>query len=514
MASNQIGHDPAAWASEHIHAVTRPFFRLATKLGSGENASVYALGYFEHQVWYSSEDESEDASDHSMDVDGDKKRRRSKSRSSEYSDSGSDYSDRSRSGSSSSCSYEYGEEEAAEEAKAGDTQKGTQEEEEEPVVLTVPENESDRRVTRETCMGKTQLVCKVFRHLNEGHCASLYDKTTGKLIVVLEDDEECEDYVKRRRIKQPVEVRDVEQHITPPSAGQVGAVKLLDFPNESLVNLFLTRLVVQAAISPHITMTLDAFTCRNTGFLLMERMTCTLDDVLNCEPIERSVRRGLSSPLFNVTELCSLFFQTLFALVSVQRVCKLKHHDLHSGNVFLKRIDEHAVWRGAPLLNATHFHYHLDGTDFYVPNSGFIAKIGDFGMSSMDVRNHRLQRMDMDLFNDEPEKWGHWSAEYEGERGYDGQVLFADVPVDGRHRSCSELHHFLKHVRVSTSGKKGKVSRKKFRPLPGHVSNLPADSILRAIFVRNVRPSYNFLQPPPAESNPVVVTLGDSRWQS
>lgn len=419
------------------------------------------------------------------------------------------------------CSYEYGEEELLEESKGGEGKAGEGKPRDDVLImdidvdeqlnLPVPDELVKRRVHRDTPMGTTQLVCKVFKHLDESVCHGIYDKVKGTLIIILGDEEECEDYMRRRRLKRAnYDIRLITEHITPPTEVNPGSVKLLEFPNESLINIFLTKLLAEPQITPHITMAFDAFTYKNNGLLLMERLDCTLDDVLNAEEIERVVRRGLPSPLFTVPELCSLFFQALFALVVAQRACKLKHHDLHSGNIFLKRITPDTVFRGEKLQDAAVFRYHLDGTDFFLPNCGFIAKIGDFGMSSMDVQGHRLQRMDMDLFNDDPEKWGAWGATYEGERGYDAQVLFADVPVDGRHRSCSELHHFLKHVRTSTSGKKGRVTKKKYRPMPGHVSNLPADSILRAIFVRNVRSSYNFLDAPAQESH--VIDLGDSRW--
>lgn len=513
MSSRDIGADPVTWEEEYVKQVEHPFFRLATKLGSGENASVYAIGYYEHEVWYSSDSDAESEQEGS---DSAYSPRSSHSGYSHESDSS-----RGQRSSSSECSYEYGEEEELVEEE-GKTQRredvnmvdidvehegGVQQN------LPIPDDMTKRRVHRDTPMGTTQLVCKVFKHLDESVCYAIYEKVRGSLIIVLGDEEECEDYIRRRRMKRGnYDVRLTRRHFTAPTEERMGTAKLLEFPNESLVNIFLTKLLANTQITPHITMAFDAFTYKNNGLLLMERLDCTLDDILNVEEIERAVRKGMASPLFTVTELCSLFFQSLFGLVVAQRACKLKHHDLHSGNVFLKRITDDTTFRNAKLSEATTFHYHLDGTDFYLPNSGFVAKLGDFGMSSMDIQNHRLQRIDMDLFNDDPEKWGGWNAEYEGERGYDAQVLFADVPVDGRHRSCSELHHFLKHVRTSTSGKKGRVTKKKARPMPGHVSNLPADSILRAIFVRNVRSAYNFLDAPP-QGNQVVITLGDSRWE-
>jgi serine/threonine protein kinase len=363
-----------------------------------------------------------------------------------------------------------------------------------------------RRVHKPSSMGVTQAVCKEFRHVDETSCSAVFDKASRKLITVQDDEDECQRYIRRKRLqKDAVDVvENVYHHFT------ADAAMFSEFENEALINLFLTKLLVDSGLTPHITMAFEALRHKNSGFLLMERLSCTLDDVLNEEYIERRVRKGMENPLFAVTDVCGLFFQAFFALVIAQRKCKLKHHDLHSGNIFLKRIDDATEFRGTKLHDVQFFHYHMNGIDFYIPNCGFLSKIGDFGMSSLTVHGRRLQRIDMDLFNDDPEKWGNWNANYEGERGYDAQVLFADVPVDGRHRSNSELHHFLKHVRVSTNGKKGRITKKKFRPLPGHVSNLPADSILQSIFVRNVRAAYNFMVAPPATAR--TVTLGDTRW--
>jgi len=121
-----------------------------------------------------------------------------------------------------------------------------------------------------------------------------------------------------------------------------------------------------------------------------------------------------------------------------------------------------------------------------------------------------VQRVDMDAFNDNPEKWGSWNAVYEGERGYDAQFLFADVPVDGRLRKCQQLHKFLRIAKQCSMGKHGKVTQKKGRPVGGHISNLPAESVLITVFVKKVLPHFCFTARPSGEGVSIV-TLGDSR---
>jgi hypothetical protein len=464
-----------------IRTVDRLPFRLAGKIGEGENAAVFSLGPSGEPLWYSDDGSSEE---------GD-----------ECSEEGDECSDgNSSDGDSAGTGYSYEDKDDLEKDAVEVCDVSTEEEDKksEPMVID-PELV---RVHAQTSMGKTQLVAKVFPHLDDESCAAVIDTQERHIVRAFNDLEEAEIYLRRRRFQGPrYEAKEIEEFV---SGSYVG---FSAFVVEAVCNLLLTKLVDQG-LTPHTLIASEALKSKNSGFLLMERIDCTLDDLL---ADARHCEVAVCGRELTNRELASLFLQTVCALDTFQRVCQLKHHDLHTGNVFLRRIREGLTFRGTDLSTATHFHYHVSGNDFYVPNCGLLVKLGDFGMASFTVDGKRVQRVDMDVFNDDVEKWGAWNAHYDGERGYDTQVLFADIPVDDRHLDNHELHRFFKHARATTTGKRGRVSRKKGRPLPGHVSNLPASSILESVFKRRLEPWFDFTEQP-ADAAAVIITLSDTRW--
>lgn len=333
------------------------------------------------------------------------------------------------------------------------------------------------------------------------------------------------------------------------------------FYNESLCHLLLSELVVND-ITPHITVALEALRHKNTGYLLMERVASyTLDDIIY------EVCRGTKDLVCVVSltkeTIVNLVFQTLFVLSVLQKTCNFKHHDLHTNNVFIKEIDDTTEFRGTRLRGVQFLHYHLDGHDYYLPNCGLLVKIGDFGMSSLDVHGMRLQRSDMDSFNDNVRKWGTWSSEFAREEGYDAQLLSSDIPrtcksacreskredarevLDaderenaargkedgkqkggaGRHtqvraakavtlekkkarkntkRNVELLVKFFTKLQLEAGGIDRNVTRCKKRPLPGRISTRLASDIIGALF----RPQ------PPVQSESRGGRLADKRRTS
>lgn len=462
----------AEWPSLCIQSV-KPWFRLATVLGEGENGAVYSLGPTGRELVLSESDSDDYESDSDC------------SSSSTYSISAASSLD---SHASKSCGD-----------SRDDNEPGCSNDDMDAEDVAEAYNEEEVRVMQDTPMGRLQVVAKEFRHLDDDVGYVVWDETEGKPIKWFVDEEECHDYMRRRRFTSPrFHTKELAFH------EDVGTIRFSDFYHETITSLMLTKLVHES-LTPHITQVLSAVEHKNKGYLLMERISGTMDDLLNDERWEVKLCNRLLQP----GEIASLFFQTLFGLLTAQRVCNLKHHDLHTGNIFLQRIQGSTVFNNHALSTATHFHYHLDGVDYYIPNCGLIAKLGDFAMASYDVFGKRAQRVDMDAFNDDPGKWGYWNATYQGERGYDTQFLFADVPVDGRHRKCGQLHKFLKTVKAAAMGKKGRVTPKKARPIAGYVSNSTADAIIQSVFGRRPLPFINFLTRP-VDDAAVIVTLGNT----
>lgn len=479
-----VPSDAAEWVPKYIQPTTQPFFRLASKLGSGENCAVYSMGPRDQPVLYSEEEES----------------------GSESCELESDVSSVSV---SSSCSAQSRGSKGSD--KPGKRRRGNSEEDVREVEICSVSDDSDEpqgvdpdaaRIHINGPLGKTQVVAKQFRHLEEEDTPCLWSLAHNTMHKVFNDREDAEDYLRRRQLPATsYEHRKLGSFI-----GDRAAM-FTEFRLESLCSLFVSQLAKTQ--TPHIMVAFEALQHDNTGYLLLERIDCTLDDLLN-EPRVEQRWLHLDNELSNEA-LAALILQTLVGLATVQSTCGFKHHDLHSGNVFVKLIDEDTKFKGEPLSTATHFHYHVDGHDLYVPNYGMLAKLGDFGMSSLTVHGKRLQRLDMDCFNDDVDKWGAWNANYEGERGYDTQTLFADMPVDGRHRNNRPLRKLIKFVRTAAMGKRGRVTPKKSRPLPGHVSNQPASSLLNYVFVKKPETWFDFRVMPQGD-NVRIVTLGDTRW--
>lgn len=443
--SQLLSPDVSTWAAV-VSTERKPSFRLATLLGSGENSDVYATGPRDADAWYS---------------DG--------SQGSTSSSSGGDSS-------SSSSSEEEG---------------GEEEEKDEDADEKMRRQGVDVSRVRMLAADGSQVVAKVFSHLDEDTCYGVF--CGGDIVKVVATELDGEDYVRSTQL-QGGEVRELQ-------ASNDGSFSA--FVTESLCHVLLSQL----PLTPHVATAYEALTYKNTGFLLLERLWCTLDDLIY------DACSGAKNRLTPVA-LRGLLFQTLFAVATLQRACGFKHHDLHSNNVFIKKVDEKTTFRGCSVHGTESLHYHLDGVDYYIPNNGYLAKLADFGMTSIDVHGTRLRRADMDTFNDNPTKWGLWSSSLNGEEGYDTQFLSADIL-----QTCESAHKKKKKNKnkkltkelaplmalfnaFSEAAGAEFVTLKKKRPLPGCVSRKDAARLIRELFAAEALPS------PPAS----CVTLGDSRW--
>ena len=73
-------------------------------------------------------------------------------------------------------------------------------------------------------------------------------------------------------------------------------------------------------------------------------------------------KRHKSSEWFNV------YFQILVAIYGIREKFNLVHSDLHSFNIFIKKVKKGGYWK-----------YRIEGKDYYVPNLGFVILMNDFG---------------------------------------------------------------------------------------------------------------------------------------
>jgi hypothetical protein len=135
--------------------------------------------------------------------------------------------------------------------------------------------------------------------------------------------------------------------------------------------------------------------------------------------------------LLNAVELQSVVFQVMVSLCIAQHRIRLKHHDLHLGNVMVVPRKEPGSW----IVETP------EGR-FTVPLVGYDATIIDFGLSSCVVNDVSISRVDADLLalgdsgtssvskaSDVGKSWGVWDPELTGDTGYDF-TMFVESIVD------------------------------------------------------------------------------------
>jgi hypothetical protein len=75
--------------------------------------------------------------------------------------------------------------------------------------------------------------------------------------------------------------------------------------------------------------------------------------------------------------------QILHSIAVYQKKYKISHNDLHLGNVFLSGVDQNTVFKGRHVDKYKQFCYKIGDKKIYVPNTGVLPKIGDFGYAIM-----------------------------------------------------------------------------------------------------------------------------------
>ena len=112
---------------------------------------------------------------------------------------------------------------------------------------------------------------------------------------------------------------------------------------------------------------------------------------LKCKKTYYSIIEQLDGNLFHVpkTYKYDLFFQVFYALVSLQKIFKFNHYDLHFGNLFYKKVESETI------------KYTVGENTYLVPNHGFLVKIADFGFSRVEYPSGNIisDNKDDDSFN-------------------------------------------------------------------------------------------------------------------
>ena len=261
--------------------------------------------------------------------------------------------------------------------------------------------------------------------------------------------------------------------------------------NELLVNAVLQHLLTNS-VTPHLLHVHQLYyDPRDGASMCMERFDYNLDEFASYK-----------KNWWSLEKMGALVFQCLHALYVLQTTVQFKHHDLHDQNIALVRITDDMAFRGQHLRSASHFVYSVDDQQYYVPNFGYIVKVIDMGFASVTVGGRRMQRVDLDHFNDKPSTYGYWDAEFAGKRSYDVQVLFSKFMTPTFHSLCKknrDMKQFMEVLYFTALGSNGKNGPKQ-RPLVAN--DEPASELIHKIFgppqpSRKRNSGVSFVTPPP-----------------
>jgi len=273
--------------------------------------------------------------------------------------------------------------------------------------------------------------------------------------------------------------------------------------NELLVNAVLQHLLTNS-VTPHLLHVHKLYYHpRDGASMCMEKFDYNLD--------EYAQRRS-----WTLEKMGVIVFQALHALYVLQSAVQFKHHDLHDQNVALVRITDDMTFRGQNLSAASHFVYTVGDQTYYVPNIGYLVKIVDMGFASVTVGGRRVQRVDMNHFNDKPSSYGYWDAQFEGKRSYDVQVLLSKFITPTFHslaKKNRDMKQFLEVLYFTALGAKGKNGPKQ-RPLV--VNDEPASELIHKVFgppqpSKKKNSGVSFVTPPPPPTPPAAAEKQSSR---
>lgn len=122
----------------------------------------------------------------------------------------------------------------------------------------------------------------------------------------------------------------------------------------------------------------------------------------------------------DLIQIQSIVLQVLIALSWAQEKTHFKHHDLHTGNVFVRNKDVCESWTTP------------SGLKINLPSTDKQAVIADFGLSAATDPESliRHSRIDYNLMSTDRKGWGAWNDILENNRGYDIIVFLSCMAED------------------------------------------------------------------------------------
>jgi serine/threonine protein kinase len=116
---------------------------------------------------------------------------------------------------------------------------------------------------------------------------------------------------------------------------------------------------------------------------VLDFATCyspTVKQYIFMEKIDSDLITALHKEIMTDEDIHSIVLQ-LLVTIKLYNQYKIQHNDLHTGNVFIKKIKNNTLVNGKNVGQYTHLAYKVSGRVIYVPVKKYLVKIGDWGMS-------------------------------------------------------------------------------------------------------------------------------------
>jgi serine/threonine protein kinase len=198
----------------------------------------------------------------------------------------------------------------------------------------------------------------------------------------------------------------------------------------------------------------------------------------------------------SLDEFKSIIMQVLITLALTQDYCQLKHHDVHLENIFItKNIKE--SFEDVPLISKSSWSYTVGTSEFHIPHSGVLVKIGDFGLSSVTdpATKIRYERVDYSMLNGDDSEWGEWSGQLDGQQSYDVAVFLSKFFLEDECGMCPKTHsEWAQNLYIEMKKENHMESTNIGRPIRGREGNIKITDLLKISIFDEFRVSKDSLK--------------------
>lgn len=154
-------------------------------------------------------------------------------------------------------------------------------------------------------------------------------------------------------------------------SAQEGRIRILQVYLSEVILLSYVRSLLKRKLSPHYVAAWGFYGACHAGYILLERVDGSLDNM-----IHQIFREG------STKALRSLLFQVSHAILVMQAFYKIMHYDTNLGNVFVNKVEALPEWENGESFTRTFWSYGLNDVEYTVEHTGWLFKLGDFGFAS------------------------------------------------------------------------------------------------------------------------------------